>query len=57
MENSFSRHKREDVDVSQGPPKQRKGDGVGIPGVVNTPLSSTYIKKLDFHLSVRYPIG
>jgi hypothetical protein len=38
MENSFSYHKREDVDVSQGPPKKRKGDGVRIPRVVNTPL-------------------
>jgi hypothetical protein len=37
MENSFSHPKRKDVDVSQGPPKQRKGDFMQIPGVVNTP--------------------
>jgi len=37
MENSVSCHKRKDVDVSQGPPKQRKGDVVQIPGVINTP--------------------
>ncbi len=37
MENSFSHHKRKDVDVSQGPPKQRKGDVMLIPSVINTP--------------------
>ncbi len=37
MENSFSHHKRKDVDVSQGPPKQRKGDVMQIPNVINTP--------------------
>jgi len=37
MENSFSHHKRKDVDVSQGPPKKRKGDVMQIPGVINTP--------------------
>jgi len=34
---SFSHHKRKDVDVSRGPPKQRKGDVMGIPSVINTP--------------------
>ncbi len=38
MENSFSDHKRKDVDVSQGPPKKRKGDVLRIHGVINTPL-------------------
>jgi hypothetical protein len=38
MENSFSDHKRKDVDVSQGPPKKRKGDVMHIHGVINTPL-------------------
>jgi hypothetical protein len=37
MENSFSRGKRKDVDVSQAPPKKRKGDVVRIHGVINTP--------------------
>jgi hypothetical protein len=37
MENSFSRSKRKDVDVSQGPPKKRKGDDMRIHGVINTP--------------------
>jgi len=37
MGNSFSHHKRKDVDVSQGPPKKRKGDVMQIPGVINTP--------------------
>jgi hypothetical protein len=37
MENSFSHHKRKDVDVSQGPPKKRKGDGTQISSVINTP--------------------
>jgi len=37
MENSFSQHKRKDVDVSQGPPKKTKGDVMQIPGVINTP--------------------
>ncbi len=38
MEDSFSFPKRKDVDVSQGPPKKRKGDVMRIHGVVNTPL-------------------
>jgi hypothetical protein len=38
MENSFSNHKRKAVDVSQGPPKKRKGDVMRIHGVINTPL-------------------
>jgi hypothetical protein len=37
MENSFSQHKRKDVDVSQGPPKKRKGDVMQNLGVINTP--------------------
>jgi len=37
MGNSFSPRKRKDVDVSQGPPKKRKGDVVQIHGVINTP--------------------
>ncbi|CAK9197701.1 unnamed protein product [Sphagnum troendelagicum] len=37
MENSFSQHKRKDNDVSQGPPKKRKGDVTRNPGVINTP--------------------
>jgi hypothetical protein len=37
MDNSVSHHKRKDVHVSQGPPKQRKGDVMQIPGVINTP--------------------
>jgi len=37
MENSLSHRKRKDVDVSQGPPKQRKGDAMQIPSVINTP--------------------
>ncbi len=37
MENSFSHGKRKDVDVSQVPPKKRKGDVVRIDGVINTP--------------------
>jgi len=37
MENSFSRRKRKDVDVSQGPPKKRKGDVMPIHGVINIP--------------------
>jgi len=37
MENSFSHHKRKGVDVSQGPPKRRKGDVMRIPDVINTP--------------------
>ncbi len=38
MEHSSSRRKRKDVDVSQGPPKKRKGDAMRIHGVINTPL-------------------
>ncbi|KAH9567676.1 hypothetical protein CY35_03G037500 [Sphagnum magellanicum] len=37
MENSSSCCKRKDVDVSQGPPKKRKGDVMQIHGVINTP--------------------
>jgi hypothetical protein len=37
MENSFSRRKKKNVDVSQGPPKQRKGDVMRSPSVINTP--------------------
>jgi hypothetical protein len=37
MENSFSHYKGKDVDVSQGPPKKRKGDVMQIPGLINTP--------------------
>jgi len=37
MENSSSRRKRKDVDVSQGPPKKRKGGAMQIHGVINTP--------------------
>jgi hypothetical protein len=37
LENSVPYHKRKDVDVSQGPPKQRKGDVMQTPGVINTP--------------------
>ncbi|CAM6013408.1 unnamed protein product [Sphagnum balticum] len=37
MRNSFSRPKRKDVDVSQGPPEKRKGDVMRIHGVINTP--------------------
>jgi hypothetical protein len=37
MGNSFSHRKRKDVDVSQGPPKKRKGDVKQIHGVINTP--------------------
>ncbi|CAM6065059.1 unnamed protein product [Sphagnum tenellum] len=36
MEHSSSRRKRKDVDVSQGPPKKRKGDAMRIHGVINT---------------------
>jgi len=36
MENSFSHRKRKD-DVSQGPPKKRKGDVMWNHGVINTP--------------------
>jgi hypothetical protein len=38
MENSFSHRKRKNVDVSQGPPKQRKGDVMQIPSVIDRPL-------------------
>ncbi len=37
MENSSSCCKRKDVDVSQGPPKKRKGDVMQIHGVINIP--------------------
>jgi hypothetical protein len=37
MENLFSHRKRKDVDVSQGPPKKRKGNVLQIHGVMNTP--------------------
>jgi hypothetical protein len=38
MGNSFPHCKRKNVDVSQGPPKKRKGDVMQIHGVINTPL-------------------
>jgi len=38
MEDSFFHRKRKDVDVSQGPPKKRKGDVMQIHGVINIPL-------------------
>jgi hypothetical protein len=38
MEESFSHHKGKDVDVSQGPPKRRKGDFMSTLDVINTPL-------------------
>jgi ribosomal protein L24 len=38
MGNSFSPRKGEDVDVSQGPPKTRKGDVMQIHGAINTRL-------------------
>jgi hypothetical protein len=37
MGNSLSPRKRKDVDLSQGPPKKRKGDVMRIHGVINTP--------------------
>ncbi len=37
MENSFSHHKRKDVDVSEGSPKKRKGGVMQNPGVIDTP--------------------
>ncbi|CAM6013788.1 unnamed protein product, partial [Sphagnum balticum] len=37
MGNSFSPPKRKHVDVSQGPPKKRKGDVMRIHDVINTP--------------------
>ncbi len=37
MGNSFSHYKRKGVDVSQGPPKKRKGDVMQIHDVINTP--------------------
>jgi hypothetical protein len=37
MGNSLSPRKRKDVDLSQGPPKKRKGDVMQIHGVINTP--------------------
>jgi hypothetical protein len=37
MGNLSSCCKRIDVDVSQGPPKERKGDVMQIHGVINTP--------------------
>ncbi len=60
MESSFSHHKRKDVDVSQGPPKQRTRGVMQIPSVIytapvmgeNAPSSSrqsTYVvRPLDF---------
>jgi hypothetical protein len=38
MENSFCHRKKKYVDVSQGPPKQRKGNVVRSPTMINTPL-------------------
>ncbi len=37
MGNSFSHYKRKGVDVSQGPPKKRKGDVMQIHTLINTP--------------------
>ncbi len=37
MESSFSRGKRKDVDVSQGPPKKKQGDIMRIHAMINTP--------------------
>jgi hypothetical protein len=37
MGNLFSHSKRKGVDVSQGPPKKRKGDVMRIHDVINTP--------------------
>jgi hypothetical protein len=37
MGNSFSHYKRKGVDVSQGPPKKRKGAVMQIHDVINTP--------------------
>jgi hypothetical protein len=37
MGNSFSHCKRKDVNFSQEPPKQREGDVMWIPNVINTP--------------------
>jgi hypothetical protein len=37
MANLLSHCERKDVDVSQGPPKKRKGDVVRIDHVINTP--------------------
>jgi len=37
MENSFFHRKKKNVDVSQGPPKERKGDVMRSPSVINTP--------------------
>ncbi|CAK9266464.1 unnamed protein product, partial [Sphagnum jensenii] len=57
-ENSFPHHKRKNVHVSQGPPKQRKGDVMQIPGVINTPRvmgeSAPSSSRQDTH--VRYPV-
>jgi hypothetical protein len=59
MENSVSHHKRKDVDVSQGPPKQRKGDVMQTPGVINTPQvvgeNAPSSSRQDTH--VRYPVN
>jgi len=58
MENSVSRHKRKDVDVSQGSRKQRKGDVIQIPGAVdeNAPASSRQdthvVGPLDFMIEL-----
>jgi len=55
MGNSFSHYKRKGVDVSQGPPKKRKGDVMGIHGVINTPNAPSssrqgtpVVRPLDF---------
>jgi hypothetical protein len=37
MENSFSHHKRKDVDVSPQPPRKGEGDVMRIRGVIDTP--------------------
>jgi len=64
MENSFSHHKRKDVDVSQGPPKKGKRDDMQIPVAINTPLvqgenapsssrqGSNVVRPLDFMIEL-----
>ncbi len=60
MGNSFSHCKRKGADVSQGPPKKRKGDVMQIHDVINTPPvlgenapSSTHVVcPLDFMIEL-----
>jgi len=58
MENSLSHRKRKHVDVSQGPPKQRKGDVMRIPSVINTPPVAGENAPSSFGqgMRVRYPV-